>query len=314
MKNNTFLIVPAIKSKLFLFCFLLTAFIGQAQQIVGNKIYCIASSPIYRVEGLVPGTFNSIVWSSNDSGIQFVTGDPSPTVLYKVVIKPGNIIYSSSIIKATITYNNGSIQELTFSFDNPLPAPSYSVAKVSDYCTPQYHIITLAVATNMTTNPEAAFTISPTTPDASVIITQTSKNIFEIKLPLNGQNYFTYNVSASNGCLSNSFTSYGNYVPLNLTNCINNNPPPTTYYDFVLSPNPYSNGNIIINAPAITNNNAICKVYNSSGLLKATFSLLNSTTVFPLKNVVGTALAPGNYIVQITYSNGVVKTKNLIVL
>ncbi len=238
-----------------------------------------------------------------------------------MVIKSGNIINSPSSIKATF-YLAGSVVYTTPDFQfltaTPPTPPSYLVTKTSDFCTPQYHIITLNVATNPNPSPYTSYTIAPRIPDASIIITETSKNVFELKLPLNGQPYFLYDITSrtsASGCLSNSVTatSYSNSVSLNLTNCANNTP--TINYDITVAPNPYSNGYITILAPQVTQASpGICKIYNNSGVLVATFSLTNSSTAIALKSSVGAALTAGMYVVHVTYSNGVVRTKNLVVI
>ena len=323
MKNNYVSGISTLKSKIFLLgiLFILIIFKGQAQIITGNNPYCISSSPTYTVNNAgAAGNFDRIEWLSNDPGISF-SGNPAPATISKVVIKSGNIISAPSYIYARI-YSGTTLLAETPHFDfltaTPPSTPSYYVTKSSDYCTSQYHIITLNVIPNPNSSPNTNFTISPRVPDTSIIITQTSKNVFELKLPLNGQPYFLYDVTSttsSSGCLSNSVTttSYGNSVSLNLTGCANTTP--AVNYDFTVYPNPYSNGYITIAAPAITPTftGTICRVYNSSGVLKATFPLSNSSTAFPLKATVGSALTTGLYVVQVTYPNGIVKTQNLVV-
>lgn len=321
MKNNYFLNVSTLKRKTLLTSvfFFLIIFGIQAQYISGLNPYCISSNPSYTIVNASAVTYDAIVWSSNDSGITF-SGNPADPI-NRVVIKSGNIINSPSAIKATF-YLGGNIVYTTPDFQfltaTPPTPPSYLVTKTTDYCTPQYHIINLTVTTNPNPSPYTSYTIVPRIPDASIIITETSKNVFELKLPLNGQPYFLYDITSrtsSAGCLSNSVTatSYSNSVSLNLTNCANNTP--AVNYEITVSPNPYSNGYITIVAPQVTQASpGTCRVYNNSGVLVSTFSLTNSSTAFALKSSVGAALTAGMYVVQVTYSNGVVKTKNLVVI
>ncbi|WP_289662371.1 T9SS type A sorting domain-containing protein [Flavobacterium panacagri] len=324
MKNNKLSSMITIKRDFILLniFFLLMAFIGQAQVITGNNPYCIASSPSYTiVNPPASTTYDAVNWyASTDSGITF-SGDPSPKSLSKVVIKSGNIISAPSYIFATFSLGSTVIYTTpNFNFSTPTAPtpPSYVVTKTSDYCTSQYHIITLNVATNPDPSPTTNFSITPRTPDSSIIITQTSKNVFELKLPLNGQPYFLYDISYTtwtSGCMSNSVsaTSYSNSVSLNLTNCSNNTP--QVNYEITVSPNPYSNGYITIVAPQVTQAaTGICRIYNNSGVLVSSFSLTNSSTAYALKTAVGASLVAGMYVVQVTYANGIVKTKNLVVI
>lgn len=321
MKNNYFSNVSRLRRKILLTSsfFLLLISLGRAQYINGLNPYCISSNPTYTIVNASTVAHDSIVWSSNDPGITF-SGNPFDATS-RVVVKSGNIINSPSFIKATFYLAGNPVYttpDFNFITATPPTPPSYLVTKTSDYCTSQYHIIILNVATNPSPSPYTSFTIAPRIPDASIIITETSKNIFELKLPLNGQPYFLYDITSrtsSAGCLSNSVTStsYSNSVSLNLTNCANNTPP--VNYEISVAPNPYSNGYITIVAPQVTQASpGTCKVYNNSGVLVATFSLTNSSTAFALKSTVGAALTAGMYVVQVTYSNGIVKTKNLVVI
>ena len=325
MKNNKLSSMITIKkdSILWSIFFLLMTFIGQAQIIVGNNPYCISSGPTYTIANPpASGTYDKIEWGSNDAGITF-SGNPSVISLSKVVIKSGNIISAPSNIYAKFYLGTTLVAETpAFNFQTvTLPtAPSYSVTKTSDYCTTQYHIITLTITTSPNPSPNTNFSIAPRIPDASIVITQTSKNVFELKLPLNGESYFLYDVTSTtsgSNCGSNSFTttSYGNSVSLNLTNCANNSTP--TNYDFTVAPNPYSNGYLTIVAPVVTysGNQSVCRIYNTSGTLNTTFPLSTSSTstAYPLKSAVGAALVPGVYIVQVMYANGTVRSKNLVV-
>lgn len=321
MKNNYFLNVTTLKRKILLtssFFFLMICGL-QAQYISGLNPYCISSSPYYTIVNASAVTYDNIVWSSNDAGITF-SGNPADPI-NRVVIKSGNIINSPSSIKATFYLGGNPVYttpDFQFLTATPPTPPSYLVTKTTDYCTPQYHIINLTVTTNPNPSPYTSYTIAPRVPDASIIITETSKNVFELKLPLNGQPYFLYDITSRTsaaGCLSNSVTvtSYGNSVSLNLTNCANTTP--AVNYEISVAPNPYSNGYITIVAPQVTQASpGTCRVYNSSGVLVSTFSLTNSSTAFALKSSVGSALTAGMYVVQVTYSNGVVKTKNLVVI
>lgn len=324
MKNNYFSHVSSLKRNLiFVTSFFLLMISGvQAQYISGNNPYCISSNPTYTIQNAPNiNSYDSVTWyASNGSGITF-SGDPTPKSLSKVVVKSGNIINAPSYIYATFNLGGTVIYTTpNFNFISPtLPSPpSYLVTKTNDYCTPQYHIITLNVATTPNPSPNTNFSIAPRIPDSSIIITQTSKNVFELKLPLNGQPYFLYDITyttSGSGCLSNSVTgtSYGNSVSLNLTNCTNTTP--QTNYEITVAPNPYSNGYITIVAPQVTAAApGICNVYNSSGILVSSFSLVNSSTAYALKSVVGASLTAGMYIVQVTYANGIVKTKNLVVI
>lgn len=305
---------------MYLLVLITVSFVANAQIISGNNPYCIANNPSYRIENAPPlGSYDRIEWKSNDAGISF-SGDPSPTVLYKVVFKNGNVITSPSFIYAEFYLGTTFVAATPhFNFITPTPPtiPSYLVTKTNDYCTPQYHFITLNVATTPNPSPNTSFTISPRIANPNIVITQTSKNVFELKLPLNGEPYFLYDITratSSSECASNTVTStsYSNMVSLNMTNCANTTP--AVNYNFTITPNPYSDGYITIVAPAITSAGTICRVYNNSGVLKATFPLSASSTSFPLKTTVGAGLIPGVYIVQVTYSNGVVKTNNLIVI
>ncbi|TPG42161.1 T9SS type A sorting domain-containing protein [Flavobacterium pectinovorum] len=322
MKNNYISNFGLLKRKFILVSvfFLLMISVGQAQTISGYNPYCIASNPTYTITNPpAAGTYDQVVWLSNDAGISF-SGNPSPLTLSKVVIKSGNLIAAPSAIYARFYLNGVFVIETPyFNFITPTPptTPNYSVTKTNDYCTTQYHIITLNVTPNPNPSPNTNYSIAPRIADASIVITQTSKNIFELKLPLNGDSYFLYDLTSttsSSGCLSNSVTvtTYGNSVPLNLTGCANN--APGTNYEFTVSPNPYSNGYITIVSSAVTPSfTGTCKVFNSSGILMTTFSLLNSSTAYALKSTVGASLTAGMYVVQVTYPNGIVKTKNLVV-
>ncbi|MCR4032296.1 MULTISPECIES: T9SS type A sorting domain-containing protein [Flavobacterium] len=326
MKNNKLSTMITIKRDLVLMSifFMLVSIFGNAQTIVGNNPYCIASGPNYTIiNPPAPGTYDSVEWLSNDPGITF-SGNPDPLTLSKVVIKSGNIINAPSNISAKFYLGGTQVAETgIFNFITaPAPSlPSYVVTKTSDYCTPQYHIITLNVAPTPNPSPNANFYISPRVADASIIITQTSKNVFELKLPLNGQPYFLYDVTCTvseAGCLSNSVsvTSYSNSVSLNLTNCANNSTPATNY-DFTVAPNPYSNGYLTIVSPIVTSfgSQTICRIYNTSGTLNTTFPLstTSTSTSYALRSSVGASLVPGVYIVQVMYPNGTVRSKNLIV-
>ncbi|RKR11425.1 putative secreted protein (Por secretion system target) [Flavobacterium sp. 90] len=323
MKNNYISNFGSVKRKFFLLSvfFLLIISIGRAQTIDGLNPYCISSSPYYRILNAPDiNSYDSVVWTASDnSGITF-SGDPSAKSLNKVVVKPGNLITAPYYIYATFYSGVNFVAETAkFYFITPTPptTPSYNVTKTNDYCTPQYHIITLNVTPNPNPSPNTNYSIAPRIADASIVITQTSKNIFELKLPLNGDPYFLYDVTSStssSGCLSNSVTTtaYGNSVSLNLTGCANN--APGTNYEFTASPNPYSNGYLTIVAPAVTPAfTGTCKVFNSSGVLMTSFPLLNSSTAIQLKSTVGSSLISGLYVVQVTYQNGNVRTKNLVV-
>ncbi|KQB39276.1 T9SS type A sorting domain-containing protein [Flavobacterium aquidurense] len=327
MKKNDFSGVRTLKiSKqnelsILSFILILISFAVNAQVIGGANPYCLSSSPTYTVTKPSDGIdYTEVKWICSDPSVTF-SGNPSLLSLSKVLYKnPGSIAGGTTL---TVQFLNGTTvvaQSNVFTFIAPnLPAqPSYYVTKTNDYCTTQYHIITLNITPNPNPTPNTNFTISPRVPDASIIITQTSKNVFELKLPLNGQSYFLYDVTSttsSSGCLSNSVTStsYGNSVSLNLAGCANNTP--GVNYDVTIAPNPYSNGYITIYAPAISSlgTGTICKVYNGSGVLKATFPLSAASTSFPLKTTVGASLTAGLYIVQVTYPNGIVKTQNLVV-
>lgn len=323
MKNNYISNFGSIKRKFFLgsIFFLLMISVTQAQTIDGLNPYCISSSPYYRILNAPDvNSYDTVIWSaSSGSGITF-SGDPGPKTLNKVVIKSGNLITAPDYIFATF-YSGANVvaQTPNFYFITPTPptTPNYTVTKTNDYCTTQYHIITLNVTPIPNPSPNTNYNIAPRIADASIVITQTSKNIFELKLPLNGESYFLYDLTSttsSGGCLSNSVTvtSYGNSVPLNLTGCANN--APGTNYEFTASPNPYSNGYLTIVSSAITPAfTGTCKVFNGSGILMTTFPLLNSSTAIALKSTVGSSLTSGLYVVQVTYPNGIVKTKNLVV-
>ncbi|PIF30916.1 putative secreted protein (Por secretion system target) [Flavobacterium sp. 9] len=323
MKNNYISNFGSVKRKFFLLSvfFLLIISIGQAQTIDGLNPYCISSSPYYRINNAPDiNSYDTVIWSASDnSGITF-SGDPAPKTLNKVVVKPGNQITAPYYIFATF-YSGTTVvaQTPNFYFITPTPptTPNYTVTKTNDYCTTQYHIITLNVTPIPNPSPNTNYSIAPRIADASIVITQTSKNVFELKLPLNGESYFLYDLTSttsSGGCLSNSVTvtSYGNSVPLNLIGCANN--APGTNYEFTVSPNPYSNGYLTIVAPAVTPAfTGTCKVFNSSGILMTSFPLLNSSTAIQLKSTVGSSLISGLYVVQVTYQNGNVRTKNLVV-
>lgn len=322
MKKKYFLnVTPNHRFFLFNIFFLIAIFSAKAQVITGINPYCIASNPTYTITPDLGVAYDTIKWvASNDSGITF-SGNPSPKSLSKVVIKSGNIINAPHYIYAQFRLNGTVVyQTPQFNFVTAPPPvqPGYVVTKTQDYCTSQYHIIVLNVAVNPNPSPNTNFYISPSMADPSVIVTQTSKNVFELKLPLNGQNYFLYNIqstTSSGGCLSNSATStsYGNAVSLNLTNCANTSP--GVNYDFSVAPNPYSNGYITIVASAISASSpGVCRIFNSSGTQVSSFSLTNSSTAYQLKAAAGAALTSGNYIVHVTYSNGVTRTKNLIVI
>ncbi|WP_123774015.1 T9SS type A sorting domain-containing protein [[Flexibacter] sp. ATCC 35103] len=326
MKKNdsssvyTFKILKQNRLSILSFILILISFITNAQVITGGNPYCLSSSPTYTVSAPSGNiSYTEVKWICSDPSVTF-SGNPSVLSLSKVLYKnPGSIAGGTTL---TVQFLDGSnvVAQSVFTFIAPdVPVqPSYYVTKTNDYCTTQYHIITLNVATNPNPSPNTNFTISARVPDASIIITQTSKNVFELKLPLNGQSYFLYDITSttsSSGCLSNSVTStsYGNSVSLNLTGCSNNTP--GVNYDVTIAPNPYSNGYITIYAPAISSvgTGTICKVYNGSGVLKATFPLSAASTSFPLKATVGASLTAGLYIVQVTYPNGIVKTQNLVV-
>ncbi|MCP2027679.1 hypothetical protein L1276_002839 [Flavobacterium sp. HSC-32F16] len=318
MKKNDFQFSTKQKLSLFSFMLILMSFHLNAQEILGLNPYCLASGPSYSV--VAPGpSYDEVVWSCSDPSVTF-SGNPSPLSLSKVVYKnPGTIAGGQTL---TVQFKNAGtvVAQRQIVFVSPqMPVqPSYIVSKTNDYCTPQYHIITLTVTPNPNPSSNTNFSITPTIADASIIITQTSKNIFELKLPLNGQPYFIYNITETtpiSGCQSNnlSSTSYGNSVSLNLTGCSNTTPNPGTNYDFTLSPNPYNNGNITITANAVSSQSTgTCRIYDSSGVLKLNFSLTNSYTSIPLKSAIP-SLTTGIYIFQITYANGTVKTKNLAV-
>ena len=326
MKKNYFLGIapfPFFKqNKLFAFSFILifVSLIARGQTITGLNPYCVASNPSYTVSPPpVSITYTEVRWICSDPAVT-LSGNPSPLTLSKVLYKSGGIISAGTTLK--VEFLNGTnlvAQSNVFTFIAPQTpvAPTYYVTKTSDYCTTQYHMITLTVTPNPNPSPNTNFSIAPRIADATIVVTQTSKNIFELKLPLNGEPYFLYDVTStttSSGCLSNAVTTttYGNSVPLNLTGCANNTP--SVNYDFTLAPNPYSNGYITIYAPAINSaTGATCRVYDNSGILKATFSLSAASTAFPLKATVGSALTAGLYIVQVTYPNGLVKTQNLVV-
>lgn len=323
MKNNYFSNVNALKRRLFLSgsFFLLMIFGAQAQYIDGHNPYCVSRNPTYTIVN--PPDINSydlVSWyASAGSGITF-SGNTTAKSTSRVVYKPGNIISAPSYIWAVFSLAGQPVfttQNFEFITPTPPTPPSYLVTKTSDYCTPQYHIITLNVATNPSPSPNTSFSIAPRLPDPSIIITQTTKNVFELKLPLNGQPYFLYDITytTSDGiCYSNavSGTSYSNQVSLNLTNCSVTTP--SLNYEITVSPNPYSNGYITIVAPqASPSALANCRVYNSSGIIVSSFSLSSSSTAYALKANVGAALTVGMYVVQVTYANGIVKTKNLVV-
>jgi len=322
MKNNYISNFGSVKRKFFLVAtfFLLMISFGQAQTITGYNPYCISSNPTYTIiNPPAAGTYDQVQWLSNDAGISF-SGNPSPLTLSKVVIKSGNLIAAPSAIYARFYLSGVLVAETPyFNFITPTPptTPNYTVTKTNDYCTTQYHIITLNVTPIPNPSPNTNYNIAPRIADASIVITQTSKNVFELKLPLNGESYFLYDLTSttsSGGCLSNSVTvtSYGNSVPLNLTGCANN--APGTNYEFTVAPNPYSNGYLTIVSSAITPAfTGTCKVFNNSGILMTSFPLLNSSTAIALKSTVGASLTAGLYIVQVTYANGIVKTKNLVV-
>lgn len=309
------------QEKLFLTCFFLIflGFSGKAQTISGLNPYCVSSNPSYTVSVPAGLIYNEVKWTCSDPGVT-LSGNPSPLSLSKVLYKYPGTIAKDETLKVEFLNNGILVGQSVLVFlaaETPVP-PSYYVTKTSDYCTSQYHIITLNIVTNPNPSPNSNFSISPRIADPTVVITQTSKNVFELKLPLNGVPYFLYDISCTSftsGCQSNSITttSYSNLVSLNLTNCTNNSS--GTNYEFTVSPNPYSNGYITITAPPVTQAlPATCRIYNSSGILKATFLLTNSNTAFALKSTVGSSLIPGMYVVQVTYSNGIVKTKNLIVI
>lgn len=327
MKKNdsssvrTFKISKQNELSILSFILILISFITNAQVITGINPYCLSSNPTYTVSPPPANiSYTEVKWICSDPSVTF-SGNPSLLSLSKVLYKnPGPIPGGTTLTVQFLDGTNVVAQSSVFTFIAPdLPAqPSYYVTKTNDYCTTQYHIITVNIIPNPNPSPNTNFNISPRVADASIVITQTSKNVFELKLPLNGQSYFLYDVTSttsSSGCLSNSVTStsYGNSVSLNLTGCANNTP--GVNYEVTIAPNPYSNGYITIYAPAISSvgTGTICKVYNSSGVLKATFPLSATSTSFPLKATVGASLTVGLYIVQVTYPNGIVKTQNLVV-
>lgn len=319
MKKNDFQFSTKQKLCLLSFILILMSYRLSAQEITGLNPYCLASNPSYSV--VAPGLpYDEVVWSCTDPLVTF-SGNPSPLTLYKVVYKNPGFIAGGEILKVQFKNLGAVVAERQITFVSPvLPVqPNYIVTKTNDYCTGQYHIITLNVTPDPNPSPSTNFSITPRVPDASIVITQTSKNVFELKLPLNGEPYFLYDVTRTtpiSGCQSNnlSTTTYGNSVALNLTGCINNTPNPGPNYEFTVSPNPYSDGYITIVATAVSSQApATCKIFNSSGVLKLTFSLLGPSTYIPLKTAVGASLTAGIYIVQVTYPNGIVKTKNLVV-
>jgi len=305
---------------LILTLFFILSFSAKAQLLSGLNPYCVSSNPTYKVDpNSIPASlvYTEARWICSDPTVS-ISGNPSPLTLSKVLYKNPGI--AAGVTLKVEFYNNGTFvgQSNVITFVAPeIPSlPSYYVTKTNDYCTSQYHIIYLNVTTSDTSG-STSYYISPTVQDPSVIVTKTSNYTFELKLPLNGQNYFLYNITsttAPSGCLSNavSSTSYGNAVSLNLTNCANNTP--AVNYDFTIAPNPYSNGYLTILAPVVTPSfTAVCRIFNSSGSLVTTFTLSYSSTGYQLKaNVPG--LTSGNYIVHVTYANGNVKTKNLIVI
>jgi len=318
--NHTFQLSRKIKFFVLSFVLMSTGFIGKAQSLTGRNPYCIAANPVYTVSP--PSvSYAKMQWMCSDPTVT-IGGDPSPLAMSKVLLRNSASIPGGTTLQVKFLDSSDNVvaQSNLFVFDaaeTPV-TPSYYVTKTNDYCTSQYHIITLNVITNPNPSPNSNFSISPRIADPSVIITQTSKNIFELKLPLNEVPYFLYDISCTSftsGCQSNSITStsYSNSVSLNLTNCANN--APGLNYEITVAPNPYSNGYITITAPPVTQAlPATCRIYNNSGVLKTTFSLTNSNTAFALKSTVGSSLIPGMYVVQVTYSNGIVKTKNLIVI
>lgn len=319
MKKNDFTFLTKTKLYLLSFILILVGYRSSAQEISGLNPYCLASGPSYSV--VAPSSsYDEVVWSCSDPTVTF-SGNPSPLSLSKIVYKSPGTIASGETLTVQFKSAGTIIAQRQITFVSPvMPVqPSYVVTKTNDYCTNQYHIITLTVTPNPNPSPNTNFTIAPRVADPSIIITQTSKNIFELKLPLNGQPYFLYDITATtpiSGCQSNnlSTTSYSNLVSLNLTGCANNTPNPGPNYDFTVSPNPYSNGYITIVAAEVSSQaTGTCRVYDSSGVLKLTFSLLSSSTSIPLKTAVGASMTAGIYIIQVTYSNGTVKSKNLVV-
>jgi hypothetical protein len=320
MKKNDFQFSTKQKLCLLSFVLILMSFRLSAQEITGLNPYCVASNPSYSVVAPPGLVYDEVVWSCTDPAVTF-SGNPSPLTLFKVLYKYPGFIAGGEILK--VEFKSGgtvvAVKQITFVAPEVPVQPNYLVTKTNDYCTSQYHIITLTVTTNPNPSPNTNFSIAPRVPDPSIIITQTSKNVFELKLPLNGQSYFLYDVTSTtslSGCQSNtvSSTTYSNSVSLNLTGCINNTPNPGPNYEFTVSPNPYSDGYITIVATAVSSQApATCRIYNSSGALKLTFSLLGPSTYIPLKTAVGPSLTAGIYIVQVTYPNGIVKTKNLVV-
>ncbi|WP_433813207.1 T9SS type A sorting domain-containing protein [Flavobacterium johnsoniae] len=319
MKKNDSQFSTKQKLRLLSFILILMSFNLNAQEILGLNPYCLASNPTYTVTAPANTVYDEVVWSCTDPAVTF-TGNPSPLSLSKVVYKSPGFIATGDTLTAQFKNAGVVVAKRQLAFISPqMPVqPSYVVSKTNDYCTSQYHIIVLTVTPNPNPSSNTNFSITPTIADASIVITQTSKNVFELKLPLNGQPYFIYNITETtpiSGCQSNtlSSTSYGNSVSLNLTGCANTTPNPGTNYDFTLSPNPYSNGNITITANAVSSQSAAtCRIYDSSGVLKLSFSLTNSYTSIPLRNAIP-SLTTGIYIFQITYANGTVKTKNLAV-
>ncbi|CAA9199209.1 hypothetical protein FLA105534_02490 [Flavobacterium bizetiae] len=319
MKKNDFQFSTKQKLCLLGFILILMGCRVNAQEISGLNPYCVASNPSYSV--VAPSVpYDEVVWSCTDPLVTF-SGNPSPLTLSKVLYKHPGGIAGGEILK--VEFKNAgtvvAVKQITFIAPEVPVQPNYLVTKTNDYCTYQYHIITLTVTPDPNPSSNTNFSIAPRIADASIVVTQTSKNVFELKLPLNGQPYFLYDVTrttSAEGCQSNtvSSTAYGNSVSLNLTGCANNTPNPGTNYDFTVSPNPYSDGYITIVATAVSSQaTATCRIYNSSGALKLTFSLLGPSTYIPLKTAVGPSLTPGIYIVQVTYPNGTVKTKNLVV-
>ena len=317
--NQTFPFSKKIKFFVLSFVLLATGFIGNTQSLSGRNPYCIAANPVYTVTP--PSvTYTKMQWICSDPTVT-IGGDPSPLAMSKVLLRNSGTILGGTTLQVKFLDSSDNVvaQSNLFTFIAAAApvTPSYYVTKTSDYCTSQYHFVTLNVITNPNPSPNSNFSISPRIADPTVVITQTSKNVFELKLPLNGVPYFLYDISCTSftsDCQSNSITttSYSNLVSLNLTNCANSSP--GVNYEFTVSPNPYSNGYITIVAPAITPSfTGTCRVFNNSGVLKATFPLLNSSTAFALKSTVGTSLIPGMYVVQLNYPNGIVRTKNLIV-
>lgn len=320
MKKNDSHFLTKQKLYFLSFILILVGYRITAQEITGSNPYCLASNPSYSV--VAPAiTYDEVVWSCTDPIVTF-SGNPSPLALSKVVYKNPGFIAGGEVL--TVQFKNlGAVvaqRQITFISPQIPVQPNYIVSKTNDYCTSQYHIITLTVTPDPNPSPSTNFSIAPRVPDASIIITQTSKNIFELKLPLNGQPYFLYDITRStpmSGCQSNNLTTtaYGNSVSLNLTGCADNSANPGPNYEFTVSPNPYSNGYITIVATAVSPQvpGTLCRIYDSSGNLKITFSLTSPSTSIPLKTAVGSSLTAGIYIVQVTYPNGIVKTKNLVV-